>query len=131
MNYLWIAIGGALGSVARHWVNLHCMERMGAAFPWGTLVANISGCFLIGLISGLATLGSRWSPSPGMLLFLMVGVCGGYTTFSSFSLQNLALLQSGAAGKAFANILASVAVGLFAVWVGTLLPPLVARLLKA
>lgn len=131
MNYLWIAIGGALGSVARHWVNLHFMERMGAAFPWGTLVANISGCFLIGLISGLAALGGRWSPPPAMLLFLMVGVCGGYTTFSSFSLQNLALIQSGALGKAFANIFASVTVGLFAVWAGALLPALVARLLRA
>jgi fluoride exporter len=119
-TYLWVALGGAVGSVARFWVGALVLERFGRTFPWGTLVVNVTGSFAIGLLAVLAGEQSRVSPATRtfVMQFLMVGVCGGYTTFSAFSLQTLNLLQEGRLSWAVANVLASTLVCLAGVWLG-------------
>jgi CrcB protein len=121
--YLWVALGGALGSVARFWVNGLISEKFGATFPWGTLVINITGSFVIGVIGALAIPEGRMdSPSRQFATqFLMIGVCGGYTTFSSFSLQTLNLLRDREWLYAGGNVLLSVVLCMIAVWLGWLL----------
>jgi CrcB protein len=118
--YFCIALGSALGGVGRYWLSEYVIRRAGDSFPWGTLVVNVSGSFLIGLLAALV---GPDSPSPASLntrLLLMVGICGGYTTFSSFSLQTLALLQKGALLPAGANVVCSVVFCLLATWLGVL-----------
>lgn len=117
-TYLWIALGGALGSVGRYWVSTLAVARWGNAFPWGTLLINVSGSLLIGVIAGC---NSGWLAGDNTRKFLMVGICGGFTTFSAFSLQTLELIQKGDITRASMNILASVALCLLAVWAGHLL----------
>lgn len=112
---LAVAVGGALGSLARYWLGLLIA---GGALPWGTVIANVSGSLLIGLVIGGAGEGSRPALGETARLFLTVGFCGGYTTFSSFSLQTVELLQAGRHGLALANVLLSVAACLAATWAG-------------
>ena len=121
LTYLWVALGGAVGSVGRFALSGLIAERAGGTFPWGTLIVNISGSFLIGLLAAIAEPGGRRYLGPAGRSFMMYGVCGGYTTFSSFSLQTLELLRAGDWLKAGANALASVAVCLVAVWLGYVL----------
>ena len=118
LAYLWIAIGGALGSVARYWFSGVIGRWFGETFPWGTLLVNVSGSFAIGLLAALAEPGGRRFISPTGRQFLMYGVCGGYTTFSSFSVQTLELLRDGDWLKAGANAAGSVFLCLAAVWLG-------------
>lgn len=120
MNWLLIAIGSALGGVARHGCGLVAASRWGAAFPWGTLLVNVAGSFLIGLIAAL-TVGRVSQPAQLSRDFLMVGVLGGFTTFSAFSLQTLMLLREGRLAAAATNVAVSVAVCLIAVFLGYLL----------
>lgn len=121
--YLWVALGGALGSVARFWVNGVISAKLGATFPWGTLAVNVTGSFVIGLIGALAIPEGRMDSSSRAFVtqFLMLGVCGGYTTFSSFSLQTLNLLRERELLYAGGNVLVSVVLCLIAVWLGWLL----------
>jgi len=119
--YLWIALGGALGSVSRFWLNGLVSTRIGETFPWGTMAANVTGSFLIGFFGTLTGPDGRWLTPVGFREFFMIGVCGGYTTFSSFSLQTLNLAQDGEWLRAGGNILGSVALCLVAVWLGHLL----------
>jgi fluoride exporter len=120
--YLLIALGGALGSVLRFFLgNLFAATQIGAVFPLGTLVINITGSFLIGLIYTLTEPDGRWFASPEIRLFLMTGICGGYTTFSAFSLQTLNLARGGEWFHAGANVVGSVVLCLIAVWLGHLL----------
>jgi fluoride exporter len=123
LAYLWVAIGGALGSVARFWVNGLISEKFGATFPWGTLTINVMGSFVIGIIGALAIPEGRMdSPSRQFATqFLMIGICGGYTTFSSFSLQTLRLMQDRQWLYAGGNVILSVALCMIAVWLGWLL----------
>ena len=118
LAYLWIAVGGALGSVARFWFSGVIGRRFGETFPWGTLLVNVSGSFAIGLLAALAEPGGRRFISPTGRQFLMYGLCGGYTTFSSFSLQTLTLMQEGEWLPAAGNVTASVFLCLAAVWLG-------------
>lgn len=116
--WIGVALGGAAGSLLRHAVGLAMTAWLGAAFPWGTLLINVAGSLLIGWLAS-ATLPGGPAPLPDDLrLLLMVGFCGGFTTFSSFSLQTLVLLQQEAYAAAAANILASVALCLIAVAIG-------------
>ena len=124
MTALWVAAGGALGTLVRFWINLLVTARAGEAMPWGTIGINVSGSFIIGLIAALTEPGGRLMLSPELRLFLIVGFCGGYTTFSSFSLQTFALLQAGEPGRAAANVLGSVVMCLLAVWLGYSAPSL-------
>lgn len=115
LTYLWVAIGGALGSVSRFWLNNFITARTGEGFPWGTLLINVLGSFAIGVIAALP------GTSDPAKKFLMAGVCGGFTTFSAFSLQTLELTQRGEWLRAGGNILGSVILCLVAVWLGWLL----------
>jgi CrcB protein len=123
MNYLWVALGGALGSVARFWMSGVVARQFGETFPWGTIFVNVSGSFVIGVIAALASPEGRFdSPSRAWAVhFLMLGICGGYTTFSSFSLQTLDLLRDREWLYAGGNALLSFVLCLIAVWLGWLL----------
>ncbi len=119
--YLWIALGGALGSVGRYWLADSMAARFGDKFPWGTLLINVSGSFAIGLFFALTAADGRWPASLSVRQFFMVGICGGFTTFSAFSLQTLHLMQAGDWLRAGAYIVGSVVLCLLAVWLGHLL----------
>jgi len=123
LAYLWVALGGALGSVMRFALNGVLSDKLGATFPWGTLAANVSGSFLIGILAGLALPEGRLDPQSRAFTtqFLMIGVCGGYTTFSSFSLQTLNLLRDREWLFAGGNMLLSVVLCMVAVWLGWML----------
>jgi fluoride exporter len=124
-TYLWIALGSALGGLARHWCTMMATAWFGVAFPWGTLFINVIGSFVIGLFFALTGPGGRFDVPLDARLFVMTGICGGYTTFSAFSLQTLSLFQDGAWLRGAAYILASVALCLIAVWVGYALAELI------
>lgn len=118
LTYLWIAIGGALGSMARFACSELSVHLFGAAFPWGTLAVNVIGSFVIGFFASFTGPGGAWAASLDARLFITVGICGGFTTFSSFSLQTLALFRGGEAGLALANVAGSVILCLATVWLG-------------
>jgi CrcB protein len=103
---LAVAAGGSLGSVARYLVGIGCGRLLGSKFPWGTLFINISGSLLMGLFAGLFAV--RWDLLQAARIFLTVGVCGGYTTFSTFSLDAFYLIERGEALAAGAYMVASV-----------------------
>jgi fluoride exporter len=117
-NALWIFLGGGLGSLARWGCSGWIANTVGQTFPWGTLFVNVSGSFVIGLFATLTAAEGRWMAPPSLRQFFMLGICGGYTTFSSFSLQTLNLVQEGQWFKAGANSLLSFALCLVAVWLG-------------
>jgi CrcB protein len=119
--YLWIGIGSALGGMARFWCSGVAARLIGETFPFGTLIVNVIGSFIIGFFSTLTGPGG-WLFVPSLARqFVMVGFCGGYTTFSSFSLQTLSLATDGEYLSAGLNIGLSVALCLVAVWAGSLL----------
>lgn len=118
LTYFWIALGSALGGVGRYAVSRAAALRYGETFPWGTLTVNVLGSFVIGLIAALFAPESRLLLSPNARTFLMVGVCGGFTTFSSFSLQTLELIRTRDFAEAFGNILLSVTACMAAVAIG-------------
>ncbi len=114
---LWVGLGGFLGSVGRFVISGFFNRLSPAlAFPIGTLAVNILGCFLIGLLHGLAE--SRNMLGTDTRIFLFIGVLGGFTTYSTFGFESLVLLKDGAMLKASANIIIHIFVGLAAVWVG-------------
>jgi len=121
LAYLWVAIGGALGSVSRFWLSGFVAERYGETFPWGTIVINVTGSFVIGVFAAFTDPDGRVLASPGFRQFFMIGVCGGYTTFSSFSLQTLNLLRDREWFYAGGNVILSVVLCMIAVWFGYLL----------
>ena len=114
---LWVALGGALGSVARYWVAVWATP-VSQAMPWGTIGINIAGSFVIGFFGTLTLQGGRLPAPDSLRLFVMVGFCGGFTTFSSFSLQTLDLMRAGAWGRALLNVGVSVLLCLAAVAAG-------------
>jgi CrcB protein len=116
--YLWIALGGALGSVARYGCSSLIAGWFGQTFPLGTLAVNIVGSLIIGFFAALTGPDGRVLAPGDTRLFVTVGLCGGYTTFSSFSLQTLALAQDGEYLRAGLNVVGSVALCLVAVWLG-------------
>jgi CrcB protein len=118
MSYIWVAIGGALGSVARYWCAGLMARVAGVTFPWGTLLVNVLGSAVIGVLAGLVAVDGKPLIASDMRAFLMVGVLGGYTTFSSFSLDTLNLARAGAWGAATANVVSSVVLCLAAVAIG-------------
>ncbi len=111
-----IALGGACGAVARYLVSQWAAERFGAAFPYGTLIANVVGCFVIGAFMTLAT--ERFIVSPYWRLLVTVGFIGGLTTFSSFSFETFKLLEDARLAMAAYNILLNMGAGFFATWLG-------------
>ena len=124
---LWVALGSALGGVARYWCSGLIAHTMGETFPWGTLIVNVSGSLVIGFIATVSGPDGRFLIPPEARQFMMVGILGGYTTFSSFSLQTLSLARDGEWLLAGANIVGSVVLCLIAVWVGHMLAVMVNR----
>jgi CrcB protein len=120
-TYLWVAIGSALGGMARYGCSGLAARLVGETFPWGTLLVNVAGSFVIGFAATLTGPDGRIFVGSMARQFVMVGFCGGFTTFSSFSLQTLNLLNDGEWFRAGANIGGSVICCLVAVWVGHLL----------
>jgi fluoride exporter len=117
-NYLWIMLGSALGGGARYWISGLIAEQIGDSFPWGTLLVNVSGSFIIGFFATLTSPDGRVLVGSTTRQFVMTGICGGYTTFSSFSLQTLNLAKDSEWNHAAANIGLSVVLCLIAVWLG-------------
>jgi CrcB protein len=120
MSYLWVAIGGALGSMARFWVN-GLVSAQFDTFPWGILLINVTGSLVIGFFAALISPDTAGSYRVTIIQFVMTGICGGYTTFSSFSLNTLNLLRDRQWLYAGANIVLSVVLCLVAVWLGWVL----------
>lgn len=115
-KYLLIAFGGALGSVARYWVGSSISNRLGAKFPWGTLLVNLSACFVIGL--ALTYLGRRADLNPAWRFLVPVGFIGAYSTFSTYEWETLSTLRSGAFAMAALYAVGSLILGLVATWLG-------------
>ncbi len=118
--YLLIALGGALGSMARYWLSTLIDTQAGSAFPWGTFCVNVSGCIAIGFLATWTGPVSRHFTHETRLFF-MTGICGGFTTFSAFSLQTLNLIREGDSLRAGAYVISSVVLCLAGVWLGHLL----------
>ena len=118
MNYVAVILGGGLGSGLRFLVSNLIAARFGETFPLGTLTVNVSGCFLIGFIATVSGTEGRWLFDNHARQFLMLGILGGYTTFSSFSLQTLMLVQDGEWLLAGLNVFLSLALCLVGVWLG-------------
>jgi CrcB protein len=118
MNFLLVAAGGAAGSVARYWMALAVLRLTGPGFPLGTVLINILGSFVIGWFSIFTAPGGRFPAPESTRAFVMTGLCGGFTTFSAFSLQTVELLRAGHGGRALANVLLSVTLCLAATALG-------------
>ena len=118
--HLAVALGGALGTMGRYFVSGLVANAFGETFPWGTLIINITGSFVIGFFATLTAPDGRLMVSGTTRQFVMVGLCGGYTTFSSFSLQTLNLLRGGEWAPAAGNMLGSVVLCMIGVWLGAI-----------
>ncbi len=118
MTYFWVALGGALGSVARYGCASAAARWFGSTFPWGTMLVNVAGSLAIGFLATLTAPDGRLLASPDTRAFVLIGVLGGFTTFSSFSLETLNLVRGGEWLWASVNAVASVALCLGAVWLG-------------
>lgn len=125
--YLWIALGAALGGMARFGLSGLIANWIGAVFPWGTLVVNVTGCFVIGIFNMLTGPDGIFLVPVNTRIFVMVGICGGYTTFSSFSLETLNLMRNGEWLAAGGYIGASVVFCLIGVWLGQIAGALISR----
>ena len=116
IKYLMVGIGGFLGSVLRFWLGSFIGGRLGARFPYGTFVINVTGSFLIGMVLTVLATKAHWSPNWRYLI--PIGFIGGYTTFSTFEYETLRLFQDGQLLTAMLNITLSVVIGFAGVWVG-------------
>jgi CrcB protein len=117
MTWIAVAVGGALGSMARHWVNLEVAHRFERVVPWATFIVNVVGCVVIGALAGRIASG-RWHVTPVVRAFVFVGVLGGFTTFSSFGLDTFTLGHGGEHAAAFWNVAGQIVLGLGGVWLG-------------
>jgi len=118
VTYFWIAVGSAIGGVTRYWCSVMTARWLGETFPWGTIFVNILGSFIIGFFATLTGPDGRIFVGTTARQFVMIGICGGYTTFSSFSIQTLYLMNDGEWLYASGNITISVVACLVAVWAG-------------
>ena len=118
MMYVWVMLGSALGGGMRYFFSGLVANQFGETFPFGTIIVNVTGCFLIGFFATVTGTDGRFLVSTEARQFFMTGICGGYTTFSSFSLQTLNLVRDGEMVFAGANVGASVVLCLIAVWAG-------------
>ncbi|MFH0855669.1 MAG: fluoride efflux transporter CrcB [Candidatus Omnitrophota bacterium] len=119
IKFLNLVIGGAAGTIARYVLAGAVYRITGSAFPYGTLIVNISGCFVLGVLASLAE--KKFILGPDARILLMIGFCGAFTTFSTLIFESDTLVRNGQAIKAFGNILVSVVLGLILFRVGSLL----------
>jgi CrcB protein len=117
-SYIAVALGSIVGAVARFLVSVLSVSQFGDGFPWGTLFVNVTGSFVIGFYAALTGPDGRLYASPRQRLFVMVGICGGYTTFSAFSLETLRFVQSGKVQTAFVYLVVSAVTWIASVWLG-------------
>lgn len=120
MPYLWVTLGSAIGGLLRYTITRWTMH-ISLGFPYGTVFINVLGSFVIGYFGTITLQSGKYPASDNLRLFVMVGICGGFTTFSSFSLQTFDLMRSGGWGRALANVVLSVVLCVSAVAVGHLL----------
>lgn len=118
MRALLVGVAGFCGAISRYWLDGVVTRFAGGGFPWGTLVVNVSGCFLVGLLTTVFT--ERIAPHPAARIAVTIGFVGAYTTFSTFAYESLRQLQEGAVGLAVVNVAVSVVTGIFAAWVGVM-----------
>lgn len=118
-KYLYIAVGGALGALARYWVGSSVAGRLGTRFPYGTFVINITACILLGF--SLELLGRHVDLNPGWRYLIPTGFIGAYSTFSTFEWETFATLQTGSFAIAGAYVVSSIVLGLVGIWCGVLL----------
>lgn len=116
MKWFSLIAGGAFGTVARYLVGGVVYQWLGASFPYGTLIVNLTGCWLIGFLVVLSE--EKFLLGPGARIFLMIGFCGAYTTFSTFMLETANLMKDGENFRAFMNVLLSVMLGFAALRLG-------------
>ena len=121
MTYFWIIVGSIIGGVARYMCASFISTNLGEAFPWDTLLVNMVGAFIIGFFAALSSVDGIWSTSPEIRPLVIIGFCGSYTTFSTFSLQTLSLITEYKLFEAAANIILSVFICLLFVWIGHIL----------
>jgi CrcB protein len=126
--YIAVGLGSGLGAAARYLCSLGIMAALGAGFPWSTLIVNGLGSFIIGFYATLSEPGGRLFPHPAMRHFVLTGFCGGFTTFSMFSLETLLLARTGSLFFAGANVAASLGLWLIAVWTGHAVAQRISRL---
>jgi fluoride exporter len=119
LNVLWVFLGGGIGATARYWMTGVVYRWWGSGFPYGTLLVNLIGCFLIGLL--MTGFEERFMVNPSLRIFLTVGILGGFTTFSTFGFETIAMMRDAEYLYAFANIGVSVIVCLGATYIGTLI----------
>src|SRR5271169_2785920 len=117
-KYWVVGLGGFLGSILRFWLGGYISNRMGARFPYGTFVINVTGSFLIGLVVTLLAERTHWNPN--LRYLIPIGFIGGYTTFSTFELETFQSFRDGELLSAFLNVILSVGVGFIAVWLGVI-----------
>ena len=122
-KYMYIAVGGALGSIARFWVGSAVASRLGTKFPYGTFVINITACVIIGF--SLTFLAKRTDLNPAWRFLVPVGFVGGYSTFSTYEWEALSTLRSGAFSMAALYAFSSLFLGLVAVWCGALIAEMI------
>ncbi len=116
MRAIWVGVAGFFGAMSRYWLDGWVSRLTGGGFPWGTFVVNVTGCFLVGVLTTVLT--ERLLPHPSVRIAVTVGFVGAYTTFSTFAYESLRQMQDGAVGMAVANVMASVVVGIAAAWIG-------------
>jgi CrcB protein len=120
-SYVSVALGSIVGGGARYLVSVVFLSQFGSGFPWGTLFVNVTGSFIIGFYAALTGPDGRLLVSPRQRQFVMVGICGGYTTFSAFSLETFRLVQSGDVRTATVYIFVSIVTWIASVWIGHIL----------
>jgi len=115
-NILLVGLGGAIGSIARYLCQRWFAAAYVHSFPWGTFAVNVAGCFLIGIFWGISF--KTFDTNESWKLFLMTGLCGGFTTFSAFTLEGIGLIKEEKMGLFFSYVAASVLLGLLATYAG-------------
>jgi CrcB protein len=126
--YAAVALGSVIGAVLRALASVALLQQFGPDFPWGTLFVNVTGSFVIGFYAAWTGPDGRMIVGPRQRQFVMTGICGGYTTFSAFSLETFQFLQAGHLPAAGLNVVLSVVMSLVAVWLGHLLATRLNRL---
>jgi fluoride exporter len=116
VKYVMVGVGGCLGSILRFWLGSYIGSKMGTRFPYGTLVINVTGSFLIGFVFAFLATRTHWSPN--LIYLVPIGFIGGYTTFSSFEFETFRTIQDGQIGLGLLYVATSVFVGFIAVWGG-------------